>query len=440
MIPKILLHFPLVSTLASSRARRPEEGRCTHRGRSARLASWPHWRWRSAPPAASAARSTRSRPRARSSAPSRRRPTLPPSPAAAPRSSPGPSAAPPASRSLPASERSPGRASPSRPRPRRPTSSPPRTPGGTSTASVTVTVAGGRHAGRPHLLPEPGHLHGGPGHHAERPVEHRGRHHLLRGEPLPPGRPRPERHDRRDLRDAHGGGGHRGLHGDGVERIRQHHRVARHRRWSSRACRPSSPSRLRPAAIAVGGSSVLSWDVLGATLLSIDNGVGTGRGHEHHRHPDRRPPPTASRRPTRRGPSPPTRRCTWWRLPPTCATPRTRRPTRSAAPSPRTVPAWDGGTPTSYVGDLPSGLVLDPTTGIISGTPTAAAPATPYTITASNMAGSTTVILEHHDRGRCPPPDEPGLSPRIRPSTRRVRTDRRRTSPPTAVASSRSTP
>ena len=29
-----------------------------------------------------------------------------------------------------------------------------------------------------------------------------------------------------------------------------------------------------PAAILVGGSSLLSWDVLGATLLSIDNGVG----------------------------------------------------------------------------------------------------------------------------------------------------------------------
>ena len=42
---------------------------------------------------------------------------------------------------------------------------------------------------------------------------------------------------------------------------------------------------------------------------------------------------------------------------------------------------------------LPAGLALDATTGAISGTPTAAAAAAPYTITAGNSAGSTTFDL-----------------------------------------------
>ena len=39
---------------------------------------------------------------------------------------------------------------------------------------------------------------------------------------------------------------------------------------------------------------------------------------------------------------------------------------------------------------LPTGLSLDPATGILSGTPTAASPVTTYTVTATNSAGSTT--------------------------------------------------
>jgi hypothetical protein len=43
---------------------------------------------------------------------------------------------------------------------------------------------------------------------------------------------------------------------------------------------------------------------------------------------------------------------------------------------------------------LPAGLTLSSSTGVISGTPTAAAPATTYTVTASNSAGSTTATVQ----------------------------------------------
>jgi hypothetical protein len=42
---------------------------------------------------------------------------------------------------------------------------------------------------------------------------------------------------------------------------------------------------------------------------------------------------------------------------------------------------------------LPAGLVIDPTTGVVSGTSWTSAPATTYTVTASNAGGSTTVDL-----------------------------------------------
>jgi hypothetical protein len=42
---------------------------------------------------------------------------------------------------------------------------------------------------------------------------------------------------------------------------------------------------------------------------------------------------------------------------------------------------------------LPSGLTLDPTSGVISGTPLAASSGTTYTVTASNVAGATTAVL-----------------------------------------------
>jgi hypothetical protein len=42
---------------------------------------------------------------------------------------------------------------------------------------------------------------------------------------------------------------------------------------------------------------------------------------------------------------------------------------------------------------LPGGLSFDPTTGSISGTPTAVSPATIYTVRAENLAGSSTTTL-----------------------------------------------
>jgi len=58
-------------------------------------------------------------------------------------------------------------------------------------------------------------------------------------------------------------------------------------------------------------------------------------------------------------------------------------------------PSNTGGQATSYSvsPSLPSGLTLNPTTGVITGTPTAAAAASSYTITASNAFGSTTATV-----------------------------------------------
>jgi len=58
-------------------------------------------------------------------------------------------------------------------------------------------------------------------------------------------------------------------------------------------------------------------------------------------------------------------------------------------------PASAGGAVTRYavVPDLPAGLSLDPATGIVSGTPATASPATTYTVTATNSGGSARTTL-----------------------------------------------
>ena len=58
-------------------------------------------------------------------------------------------------------------------------------------------------------------------------------------------------------------------------------------------------------------------------------------------------------------------------------------------------PSSSGGVVVSYGVSpaLPTGLILDPTTGIISGTPTAITASAPYTVTATNTGGNATKVL-----------------------------------------------
>ena len=184
-----LATFPSVSALAPSRPGDLQEGRCTHRGRSARLASWPHWRWRSAPPAASAARSTRSRPPARSSSPSGRPP--PPSPAAVAAILSWTVTGATSVSIAPGVGAVTGTSVAVRPSATTTYVLSATNAGGPPAASVTVTVTVAPAPPRGSPTPcNPATYTVGHGHHAERPVEHRRRHHLLRGEPGPPGRPR----------------------------------------------------------------------------------------------------------------------------------------------------------------------------------------------------------------------------------------------------------
>lgn len=62
---------------------------------------------------------------------------------------------------------------------------------------------------------------------------------------------------------------------------------------------------------------------------------------------------------------------------------------------PSNIPMVTGGAASSYSVSpaLPTGLVLDPGTGVISGTPTLGSPAATYTVTATNSAGSATCSL-----------------------------------------------
>lgn len=59
------------------------------------------------------------------------------------------------------------------------------------------------------------------------------------------------------------------------------------------------------------------------------------------------------------------------------------------------VPTLTGGPPAQFAVSpaLPDGLAIDPTTGVISGAPTTAQTATPYTVTASNSAGQAQTTL-----------------------------------------------
>jgi hypothetical protein len=69
--------------------------------------------------------------------------------------------------------------------------------------------------------------------------------------------------------------------------------------------------------------------------------------------------------------------------------------TNGTAITPIAAPTNSGGTPISYSINpaLPTGLVLNTTTGVVTGTPTAIQSATMHTITATNTGGSTTTTI-----------------------------------------------
>lgn len=71
-------------------------------------------------------------------------------------------------------------------------------------------------------------------------------------------------------------------------------------------------------------------------------------------------------------------------------------------------PTSGGGTPTAYTvaPALPAGLALNPTTGVIAGTPTSAAEAAAYTIKASNAAGYAEVAVLVKVAAALQPPTE----------------------------------
>ncbi|RZL94181.1 MAG: hypothetical protein EOP82_05795 [Variovorax sp.] len=65
-------------------------------------------------------------------------------------------------------------------------------------------------------------------------------------------------------------------------------------------------------------------------------------------------------------------------------------------PIPLNVPSVEGGAVSSFTVQpaLPDGLVIDPATGVIAGTPRRLAAPAGFTVTASNSAGSTSTVLQ----------------------------------------------
>jgi len=150
-----------------------------------------------------------------------------------------------------------------------------------------------------------------------------------------------------------------------------------------------------PGTIAAGETSTLSWDVIGATSLSIDPGVGAVTGTTTTVTPAAT---TTYRLSATNAGGTSTADVTVTVVVPPANVRYATNPASYVAGTaiPPNVPSWDGGTPSSWsvaAPGLPPGLSLDPATGVVSGTPTAAAAAANFTITATNAAGSAPVVL-----------------------------------------------
>jgi len=147
-----------------------------------------------------------------------------------------------------------------------------------------------------------------------------------------------------------------------------------------------------PTAITAGQSSTLAWTVsgIGATI-SIDQGIGTVGGTSLDVNPATTKTYTLTAT-NAAGSRTATATVTVSAVAPTglayATSPATY--TKGLAIAANT-PSNGGGAISSYSVSpaLPAGLALDPATGIISGTPTALAPAAIYRITGTNSGGST---------------------------------------------------
>jgi len=151
-----------------------------------------------------------------------------------------------------------------------------------------------------------------------------------------------------------------------------------------------------PTSIQPGQESTLSWLASGASTLSIDNGVGPVTGSSIKVQPTTTTTYTLT---ATSGPAALTAQATVTVVPPVQPSGLTygANPAQYTAGKaiPANQPSSTGGTVASYAVSpaLPAGLMLDPATGILTGTPTAVAPEATYTITATNAAGSTTVAV-----------------------------------------------
>ena len=150
-----------------------------------------------------------------------------------------------------------------------------------------------------------------------------------------------------------------------------------------------------PATVAAGAPTTLAWSVTGATTLTIDNGVGVVTGTSIDVIPPMGATATATTYKLTASSSYGTRYAyaTVTSGPPASLTysqnPATYLRTVAITPN---VPSHAAGPITAYAvlgTTLPPGLSLDPTSGVISGTPTAVVPTTTYVIRGSNTYGFT---------------------------------------------------